>query len=185
MVAMRVVDQHPGVVRGVIVASTTAYRDFQEELEESADYRERGALCFELGFDDPALTGPDARDGAQSRAMAFGSAARNVWGLHRLEGWHRLLQRVRFSSDWNAPYAAGMLRPAAPDDVPRVLREWGGPVLLVQGARETSFPIGVARRLNAEVPASTLVEVPTAAHVAHFDNPSMWLGAIREFLRSR
>jgi pimeloyl-ACP methyl ester carboxylesterase len=142
-------------------------------------------LCFEVGFDDPALTGPDARDGALSRAMAFGTAARNAWGPDRLEEWHRVLQRVRFSSGWNAPYAAGMLRPAAPDHAPRVLREWGGPVLLVQGAREMSFPIGVARRLSAEVPASTLVEVPAAAHVAHFDNRSVWLGAIREFLRSR
>jgi pimeloyl-ACP methyl ester carboxylesterase len=61
----------------------------------------------------------------------------------------------------------------------------GGPVLLVQGEREMSFPIGVARRLSAEVPASTLVEVPAGAHVAHFDNPSVWLGAIREFLRPR
>jgi pimeloyl-ACP methyl ester carboxylesterase len=185
MVAMRVVDQHPGVVPGVILASTTAYRDFQEDLEESADYRERGALCFEVGFDDPALTGPDARDGALSRAMAFGSDPRHVCGLDRLEEWHRVLQRVRFSSDCNAPHAAGMLRPAAPNDVPRVLREWGGPVLLVQGTPEMSFPIGVTRRVSAEVPASTLVEVPAAAHVAHFDNPSVWLGAIREFLRAR
>jgi pimeloyl-ACP methyl ester carboxylesterase len=48
-----------------------------------------------------------------------------------------------------------------------------------------SFPMGVARRLHAEVPGNALVEVPEAAHMAHFDNPSVWLGAIREFLRAR
>jgi pimeloyl-ACP methyl ester carboxylesterase len=47
------------------------------------------------------------------------------------------------------------------------------------------FPIGVARRLHAEVPASTLIEVPEASHMAHFDNPQVWLGAIRQFLRTR
>jgi pimeloyl-ACP methyl ester carboxylesterase len=78
-----------------------------------------------------------------------------------------------------------MLRAAVPDDPPRVLREWGGPVLLVHGAREMGFPVGVARRLHAEVQGSTLVEGPEAAHMAHFDNPSGWLGAIRAFLRTR
>lgn len=183
MVAMRVVDQYPDLVRRVILASTTAYRDFQDELETSADYQQRGRLCTEVGFDDPVLTGPDARDGALSRAMALGSAPRNIWRLDRLAEWHRVLDGIRFSSDWNEPYAAGTLRPAAPEDPPRVLREWGGPVLVLQGAREMIFPIGLARRLHAEVPASTLVEVPEAAHMAQFDNPPVWLGAVREFLR--
>lgn len=120
-----------------------------------------------------------------SRAMAYGSAPRNIWRPDRLDEWHQVLAKTRFSSDWNAPYAAGTLRRPAPDDPPRVLREWGGPVLVVHGAREMSFPIGVARRLHAEVPASTLVEVPDAAHMAHFDNPSVWLNAIRNFLRAR
>lgn len=48
--------------------------------------------------------------------------------------------------------------------------------------REMAFPVGVARRLHTEVPASTLVEIPDAAHMAHFDNPQAWLGAIRAFL---
>jgi pimeloyl-ACP methyl ester carboxylesterase len=55
-------------------------------------------------------------------------------------------------------------------------------VLILHGAREMSFPIGVARRLHAELPASVLVEVPEAAHMAHFDNPEQWLAAIRGFL---
>jgi len=185
MVAMRVVDQHPDVVRSVILASTTAYRDFQDELEASVDYQEREALCTEIDFADPLLTSPDAPDGALSRAMAFGSAPQSIWRLDRLAEWHQVLASTRFTSDWNESYASGTLRPAAPDDAPRVLRDWGGPVLLVQGAREMSFPIGVARRLHAEVPSSVLVEVPEAAHMAHFDNPSVWLSAIRDFLAGR
>jgi pimeloyl-ACP methyl ester carboxylesterase len=181
-VAMRVVDQHPDIVRSVILASTTAFQDFQAELEASADYHARGALCSEIDFADPALTGPDAPDGALSRAMAFGSAPRDVWQLGRLEQWHKILANVRFSSDWNAPYAAGLLRRAAPDDPPASLTSWGGPVLLLQGRHDLGFPIGVARRLHAEVPSSVLVEVPDAGHMAHFDNPAAWAAAIRTFL---
>jgi pimeloyl-ACP methyl ester carboxylesterase len=182
MVAMRVVDQHPAVVRRLILASTTAYRDFEDELEASPDYRARAALCTDVPFDDPVRSAPDAPDGALSRAMAFGSAPHNIWRLDRLDQWHQVLDRVRFSSDWSEPYSSGTLRPAAPEDAPRVLRDWGGPVLLLHGAREMSFPLAVARRLHAELPASTLVEVPESAHMAHFDNPTAWLAAIREFL---
>lgn len=185
LIAMRVADQHPGVLRGAVLASTSAYPDFQDELEASADYQERGTLCTRIGFDDPVLTAPGAPDGALSRAMAYGSAPRDIWHLDRLGEWHQVLARIRFSSDWNAPHAAAMLRPGQPDDPPRVLRHWGGPLLLLQGAREMAFPIGVARRLHAEVPASTLVEVPEAAHMAHFDNRPVWTGAIRDFLLAR
>lgn len=57
-IAMRVVQQHPQVVRRLILASTTAYTGFEDELSASADYQERRALCDEVGFDDPVLTGP-------------------------------------------------------------------------------------------------------------------------------
>jgi pimeloyl-ACP methyl ester carboxylesterase len=182
LIAMRVVDQHPEVVRSLILASTSAYRDYQDELAESADYRDRLPLCAEIAWDDPVLTAPGARDGALSRAMAYGSAPHNVWRLDRIDEWHGVLEKIRFSSDWNQPHASGLLQPGAPDDAPRVLREWGGPVLILHGSREMAFPVGVARRLHAEVPASTLTEIPDAAHMAHFDNPRAWLGAIRQFL---
>jgi pimeloyl-ACP methyl ester carboxylesterase len=181
-VAMRVVDQHPGVVRRLVLASTTAYTDVEGELATSVDYAARGELCTEVGFDDPVLAGPDAPDGALSRAMAFGTAPRNVWRLDRLDDWHRVLDGVRFSSDYNRPFTSGTLRSGAPDAPVAVLRRWGGPVLVLHGAREMVFPIGVARRLHAELPASRLVEVPDAAHMAHFDNPEYWLDAVRGFL---
>ncbi|MEU8821462.1 alpha/beta hydrolase [Actinoplanes sp. NPDC048796] len=182
MIAMRVVAQHPSVVRSVILASTTAYREFQHLLDESADYRERRGLTTPVSFGDPLLTGPDAADGALSRAMAVADAPLAVWRLDRLAEWHRVLSRVRFSSDWNEPYETGRLHPAAPEDAPRVLREWGGPALLLQGVRDMGFPVELARRLHGELPSSTLVEVPEAAHMAHFDNPDAWLSAIRAFL---
>ncbi|XVV13035.1 alpha/beta fold hydrolase [Actinoplanes sp. CA-131856] len=181
MVAMRVVDQHPEMVRSVILASTTAYRDF----EAPADYDERRRMCPEVSFSDPALSGPEAPDGALSRAMAVADAPMAIWRLDRLAEWHKVLDRVRFSSDWNEPWTAGKLRPAAPDDAPRVLREWGGPALLLQGVHDMGFPVAVARRLHAELPNSTLAEIPEAAHMAHFDNPEAWLGAVRAFLNAQ
>jgi pimeloyl-ACP methyl ester carboxylesterase len=181
-VAMCVVDQHPRLVRSLILASTTAYEDFEHEREASADYQARAGLCTEIRWDDPALTSPGAPDGVLSRAVAYASAPCNIWALDRLDEWHQVLARIRFSSDWDAPYNSGQLRPGAPDNAEEVLRDWRAPVLILHGSREMSFPVSLARRLHAAVPSSTLIEIPQAAHMAHFDNPQAWLAGIRELL---
>lgn len=48
-VAMRVVDQHPGLVRGLILASTTAYTNHERDQDASTGYQARAALCPEIG----------------------------------------------------------------------------------------------------------------------------------------
>lgn len=184
-VAMRVVDQHPELVRRLILASTTAYQDYEQERTASLDYQLRSPMCAEIAWDDPALTCPTAEDGALSRAIAYAGAPCDIWRLDRLEEWHRVLAFVQFSSDWNAPHAAGQLRPGVPQDAEQLLRQWGGPVLILQGSREMAFPISLARRLHAALPASTFAEIPEAAHMAHFDNPEAWLSAARVFLGQR
>ena len=181
-IAMRLVQRHPSVVRRLILASTTAYTDFAAELAASTDYRERSARCAEVRFDDPVLGGPDAPDGALSRAMAFASVPVQIWGLERADQWRRVLGRVRFSSDYNRPHAAGTLRPAAPADAPAVLRDWGAPVLVLHGERDLCFPVGVARRLVAELPAAVPAVLADAGHMAHFDRPGRWTAAVRAFL---
>jgi pimeloyl-ACP methyl ester carboxylesterase len=175
-VAMRVVEQHPTAVRRLILASTTAYGEFEAVVPP-----ERAAMCGAVDWADPALRA----DGALSRAMALADLPATIWRLDRADEWRAVLDGVRFSSDWNGPYAAGTLKPARPGDPPGVLRAWGGRVLILHGAQEMSFPVEVARRLHAEVPASTLVEIPDAAHMAHFDNPAEWLGAVRAFLAAQ
>jgi pimeloyl-ACP methyl ester carboxylesterase len=142
-IAMRVVDQHPSMVGRLILASTTAYRDHEQERESSADYQARARLCTKIAWDDPALTGPAAPDGALSRAMAYAGAPCDIWRLDRLDEWHRVLAGVRFSSDWNAPYAAGQLRPGAPDNAESVLRTWARPILILHGSREMVFPLRI------------------------------------------
>ncbi|WP_436534355.1 alpha/beta fold hydrolase [Actinoplanes sp. HUAS TT8] len=181
-IAMRLVQQHPEVVRRLVLASTTAYTDYESELEASEDYQQRRELCTNIGFDDPLMTDPDAPDGALSRAMAYGDAPLMVWRLDRLDDWHRILDGTRFSNDFNGPYSSGTLLPGGPADSDEVLKDWGRPVLILHGLREMGFPIGTARRLHAALPGSTLVEVPEAAHMAHFDNPERWLAGIRGFL---
>jgi pimeloyl-ACP methyl ester carboxylesterase len=179
-IALRVVEQHPEVVGRLVLASTTVYADIADEVAASADRRERSALCAPVDFE--ALTAPGAADGALSRAMAHANAPLDVWRLDRLDEWRAILDRIRFASDYDAPFLAGTLRPGGPADPVRAVRAWGGPTLLLHGARDLTFPVALARRAHADLPGSALAEIPGAGHMAHFDNPRAWLAALRRFL---
>lgn len=176
-VAMRVVDQHPEVVDRLVLASTTAYGDFTAIVPP-----DRAALCREIDWTDPAW---QRSDGALARALAEANLPVTIWRLDRADEWRAVLAGVRFSSAWDRPYLEGRLQPARPPDAPAVLRRWGGEVLIVHGEREMSFPPEVARRLHADLPGSTIAMIADAAHMAHFDAPAAWHGAVRRFLARR
>ncbi|MCO8275965.1 alpha/beta hydrolase [Actinoplanes sp. TRM 88003] len=169
-IAMRLAEQHPAVLRRLILASTTAYGDFVPVIPA-----ERAAMCGEVDRSG-------GEDGALARAMAEADLPVTIWRLDRAEAWRAVLAEVRFSSAWDVPYAEGKLKPARPTDPSGVLRRWGGDVLILHGEREMTFPPEVAHRLHAAVPGSRLRLIPDAAHMAQFDNPVAWLAAVRDFL---
>lgn len=174
-VAMRVAEQHPEVVRRLILASTTAYDDFVVAVPA-----DRAAMRGTIDWADPKYH--DDTDGSLSRDLAEADLPVLIWRLDRADAWRALVREVRFSGAWNRPYAEGKLKPARPAEAPGVLGRWGGPVLIVHGEHDMVFPLAVARRLHAAVPGAELAIVAQAGHMAHFDNPEAWLGALRAFL---
>jgi pimeloyl-ACP methyl ester carboxylesterase len=170
-IAMRVVDQHPEVVRRVILASTTAFSDFADPVPA-----ERAAMVADVPWD------LDLPGGELSRRLADAGVPTMIWDLGRAAEFRALLATVRFTGDWNEPFATGVLPPARPADPPGALNAWGRPVLILHGAHDMAFPPEVARRLHAAVPASTLTEIPAAGHMTHFDQPAAWLAAVRQFI---
>ena len=57
-----------------------------------------------------------------------------------------------------------------------------GPALILHGTQDATHPVSHARKLHTTVPASSLAEIPDAAHMAHFDNPQAWVAELRSFL---
>ena len=169
-VAMRVVEQHPEVVRRLVLASTTAYGDFEVTVPA-----ERAAMRGEV----------DWSSGSLSRELAEADLPVLIWRLDRVEAWRAVVRAVRFSDAWNRPYAEGKLKPARPADPPGVVNRWGGPVLILHGEHDMVFPAEVARRLHAAVPGAELAIIAEAGHMAQFDDAEMWLAALRAFLTGR
>jgi pimeloyl-ACP methyl ester carboxylesterase len=180
-IAMQYAARYPYTLRTLILASACAYDDdLPALLSEVPEYQQRVPCAKET---DPAEFA-DAPDGALSRAMALDSLPLNVWPEARWAEWRTILDQVIFSDDWAEAFNAGGVRRARPDDPPAALRDSGVPLLIVHGEHEMSFPLVLARRLHREVPGSQLAVIPSAAHMAHFDNPDAWTRAIRDFLTS-
>jgi pimeloyl-ACP methyl ester carboxylesterase len=178
--AMMLAERHPHLVDRLVLASTTAYPDIEDDLQRIPEYRQR-APAVTAGI-AAALADPTLDEAAKTRAMAMAAAPLNLWDLRLLDGWRAVLARVRFSGEWNGPWRAGRLRRPRPDDPERVLRELGRPVLIVHGERELGFPVQVAHRLHAAVPGSRLALVADAGHAAHFERRAEWVAAVRAFL---
>ena len=136
-----------------------------------------------MGLDDPALTAPTARDGALSRGMACGHAPRGIWQLDRLDQWHQVLAGVCFSSDWNAPHPAGLLRPPVLTIRPGCCGNGAVPFSLCTASARCRSPSASPDDCMPKMPGSTLAEIPDPAHMAHFDQPRAWVEAVQAFLR--
>lgn len=173
-VAQLFTEAHPERVRRLVLASTTAYGDVSPYLADWPEYERRAAMATEPPADctDLQWTVHHARTGAVTA----------IWDLGRLDAYLRLLDGVVFTGDWLAPWRRGLLRPWRPADPAAVLREWGGRVMILHGEQDMGFPLPLAERLHEAVPGSVLAVIPAAGHMAHVENPGLWVRHVRMFL---
>lgn len=182
-VAQLVVESHPELVRRLVLASTTAYPVPDRDLSGTGD-------PIDLAPDQPGPwpawagfpRGSAATDAETTVQWAIESAPTAIHDLSRLEDYLTLLSRVRFTGEWLPAFRAGRLHPWRPPDPEAVLRRFPGPVLILHGANDLTFPVTLARRLHDAIPGSELVVLDAAGHMAHVDRPEQWAAAVASFL---
>lgn len=57
------------------------------------------------------------------------------------------------------------------------------PTLIVWGERDTTVPLRIGREMNRLIPGSKLVMINGAGHNAHLENPTLFYGTIKNFIR--
>ncbi|MEZ5093902.1 alpha/beta fold hydrolase [Nocardioides sp.] len=183
-IAQLLVDAHPSQVRRVVLASTTAYGDFEQHLRGWAERDRR--LAMPTRWPSWARFAQDSprTDREQTIDWAVSGASTSIWTLDRLDEYLELLADVRFSGDWIGPFRTGRLHPWRPPDPAETLRRFDAPILVLHGAQDMSFPVEVAHRLHSDVPETQLVVVEDAGHMAHFDQTHQWATAVTTFLSS-
>lgn len=178
--AMLVAERHPELIDRLVLASTTAYPSFADDLAGHPEYRERRPAvdaAVEAIYADPSTSYAE-----KTRLMAMATAPMNLCDLRLLDAWRAVLAGVRFSGVWTPAWLAGELRSPRPADPAAVLRALSRPTLILHGAGDLGFPVEVAQRLHAAVPHSELAVIEGAGHAAHFERREEWVARLREFL---
>jgi pimeloyl-ACP methyl ester carboxylesterase len=176
LIAQRLLVAAPERVTRLVVASSSvppvpddAFTDWPQRAE---------CVAAEAAvWADSTLTGP-----ALTRAAAIAGAPANVWRPEARPGYLARLAEVHFTAEWLRPHRAGVMpSPWLRDGVTR-LSATGRPVLLLQGAKDMTFPAVLAGQAAARIPHATAVVLPGAGHMAHVDDPHGWLRATASFL---
>ncbi|MCL2584305.1 MAG: alpha/beta hydrolase [Streptosporangiales bacterium] len=182
LIAQRLALAHPGRVRRLIVASSSvlpvpggAFDGWAERDSRRAE----GVAAMAAMEADPPLPGPEL-----TRAWAVAFAAADVWRRERLPGYLQRLAQMRFTASWLEPWRSGTLPPARPPDAAAGLAGLGLPILLLHGSQDMTFPASLARAAQEIIPSAQAVVLADAGHMAHVDEPELWLAAIRDFLRT-
>lgn len=178
-VAQLLVEAHPELVRRLVLASTTAYPDLERYLDGWSEYQRR----LSLPTPSPTwLRKVGSEDARATARWALEAAPTAIWDLDRLDHYVALLGEVRFSGEWLRPFREGRLHPWRPREPEQVLRDFGGPILVLHGGQDMGFPVQVAHRLCEAVPTAQLTVIEAAGHMAHFDQPRAWSAAVLGFL---
>jgi pimeloyl-ACP methyl ester carboxylesterase len=183
-VAQLFVEAHPEVVRRLILASTTAYADVDQYLEGWQEYERRLQVQVQLPAWAKCRRAEDDEDARGTVQWALATAPTAIWDVDRMDEYLQLLEAVSFSGEWLRPFREGRLHPWRPTNPERVLRDFGGPILILHGAHDMGFPVQVAQRLHDAVPTASLRIIDAAGHMAHFDQPQAWSSAVLDFLGS-
>lgn len=122
-------------------------------------------------------------DDATTRQDAVSHAARDLWRLELLPAYLSRLKGVHFSSDWARAWPdRSKLPPARPEQVVDRLRALAKPLLLLHGRQDMTFPAALVEATTALIPTARGVVLDEAGHMAHIDQPDVWLSAVRTFL---
>lgn len=183
VVAMHLLKSKPHLVGNLILASTTAFKDFQEDLESSNEYQNR--CNSELReFIAQAFNNILIDNDEPSRSLALRSIELDVHDLSKVKEIGKIVSEITFTTEWLKAFRAGTMgiqQIASTETINNSKKN----VLIIHGEKDLRFPVSVAHRLNESLENSELVIIENAGHLAHLEKPSTWAKAIDRFLNQK
>ena len=180
--------QHPGTLRGLVIANAPHPALFNRELRDNP--AQRKASEYMLMFRSPEAEATlAAGDFAMLEKMVLG------WGLQK--GTLSPEDRARYRAAWAQPgaltgglnyYRAAAAGPARPGEalsalpIPKEHLTVRVPTLVIWGERDTALLTGLIDGLEEYVPRLTLRRIPEATHWVLAEQPDLVNRHIREFL---
>ena len=182
-VALSLLKQHPDMIERLILAPTTAYASYQADLEAKPEYQKRNTpelrTLKAYAFHEAEPIGEEP-----SRSLAMKSLALDVHDLSKLGVVKKVISKIKFSSEWIKAFRKGVIG-SENFDVAYLINSTNKQLLIVHGQNDLRFPLSVAQKLHQNVPASELVVINGAGHLAHLEKLNEWVNAVGTFLAKK
>ena len=168
LVAQRLARRHGGLVRGLVLVSTTPC------FMQRPDWRHGMAAATLESF----ATGLHAD---RSATLASFVRLNALHGAHGREAIRAFTQRLY---DRGAPSEAALaatLEWLRETDLRADAARPGPPTLVIHGARDMLAPLEAARWLAGSIPGARALELPDAAHIPFFTHRAAFVQALESF----
>jgi proline-specific peptidase len=180
-VALRFLSRYPDYVERLILASTTAYLDFQSDLEAWREYQQRNNSALRERVRQ-ILASEELTDEQRTTRLAYTTLPLDVFDEEKLELAKKVIGKIHFSGEWMRALRDGYLKDDDQRDYQSLLKSLGIPTLVLHGEKDMRFPASVAERLADACPNVRLALVPAAGHLAHIEKTKAWNEKVDEFL---
>jgi len=172
---------HRKDVARLILASTSAYNDYQAALNNWDEYKLRYdddlRHTFRRIYSISSLSHVE-----RVRRMAEAALKLNVYNPAHLPRAAKAINKIRFSGEWLIAVIAQTFDPNDTIDNLYELQMLDIPILILHGEKDMHYPVSVAKRLANTLAGSVLIVLPGTGHLAHIENPTMWNQAVLDFI---
>jgi pimeloyl-ACP methyl ester carboxylesterase len=162
VLALALYDQHPDVVRSLVLAS--AYAGWAGSLPPEEVQRRLQQVSRELDLP------PEQILATWLPTLLTPTASQDVVDLV-----------TAMMRDFRPAGMRAALRALGPADLRSVLGRISVPTLLLYGDADRRSPVSVGEDLHARIPGSALVLIPGAPHLASLEQPDPFNRAVRAF----
>lgn len=163
-IALELLNRHPQLLRGLVLADTRAEADSPEGAEN------RRAVA--------------ARALADGTAAAVGGMPGKLLAKSASAKLRNNVEAMILQSDPRS-VAAASLGMAARRDFTELLNGISLPTLIIVGADDSVTPVDGARRMFEAIPGSALSVIPAAGHLSGLEQPAAFNTALLRWLKRR
>ncbi len=183
-VAMEFAASNKDSIGALILASTTAYDDWDEELRSWDEFVQRYGP--ERRKADKDLLGDQTIPYAErNREFIRRNLDLDVYDLTHVPAAMNATSNMLSTGKWLEAWLTGgmAIKPHRPLHL--ALRQVKAPILIIHGEKDMRFPVSVANRLHAELRQSSLCVLHSCGHLAYLEKPQEWRSAVLDFLSHR
>lgn len=181
-VLLEFITRYPNKAGKLILASASAYGDYQADLTSWNEYRERYTSELKQEMDD-MLKSTVLSWEEKTRQLAAYWMPLMFYKEADEKQYSPKIMATDFSGEWIAAWQKGLLTDR-PNSYADSLAKSATPLLILHGEKDMIFPASVAHRLHKELPNSHLMVIPQVGHMPHMEANNAWTQAVKEFVWS-